>query len=763
MGAYANFILAVLITGFSGIVAQTILLRETLIIFSGNEFSIGIIIGSWIVWEAIGALIGGKISDRIREHGGFLSWLMLLFSVSFPCSVYLTRIAKILTGVSPDMGVGIVETLYYSLIILLPTGFFHGMLFTMACSMYNRITKGASSSIGKVYFYEMLGTIVGGVLVSYILIPTLNSFEIAIGVASLNALICLVMLLFSDVPRRIIAIISGFVVLVSSIVLLAGSGANSIHADSIARQWQGKKVISYENTMYQNIVVARNQDQLTFYTDGIPVMTTPVPDITFVEEFSHISLLSHPNPESILVFGGGAGGVIHEILKHPSVKTVDYVEIDPQFLITVKKFSTPLSHQDLTDNRVIQHYIDGRIFIKKTTRKYDAILLGIPPPLTLQTNRFFTQEFFKNVKAILNNQGVLSLYFAGSTSYYSNELRNMNACMYRTIKSVFPGVFVVPGDINLYIATADNNREDISPLLLSKRMTERDIKTNLISQVHLEYRFQDDRRQWYLSMVDLPAAPFNKDFAPKGLYYNILFNNLLFAPYLKPLFDKIVLLNIYSFAVIFSVIFLIFFGLHKKYQTISLPFAITTTGFSSMVLQLILLFGFQIVFGYVFYEIGILITAFMAGLAIGGILTAAWPSHGRRKLGIFMKIELAIVLLSIIPIFFFRYLEAGIPVDPIFVRIAFLFILLISGLFTGMEFPLANRLYVQQTDYFSFRRDEVGKTVGLLYCVDLLGGWVGGVLGGFLLIPMLGITQACLALAILKAFSFLLLFTFPRK
>ncbi len=90
----------------------------------------------------------------------------------------------------------------------------------------------------------------------------------------------------------------------------------------------------------------------------------------------------------------------------------------------------------------------------------------------------------------------------------------MNACMYRTIKSVFPGVFVVPGDINLYIATADNNREDISPLLLSKRMTERDIKTNLISQVHLEYRFQDDRRQWYLSMVDLPAAPFNKDFAP---------------------------------------------------------------------------------------------------------------------------------------------------------------------------------------------------------------------------------------------------------
>ena len=763
MGDRIRFIFAVLVTGFSGIVAQTILLRETLIIFSGNEFSIGIIIGSWVVWEAIGAFLGGKISDRISEHGSLLSWLMMLFSVSFPGSIYLTRIAKILMGVSPDMGVGIVETLYYSLVILFPTGFFHGILFTVACGMYNRITEGSSSSIGKVYFYEMLGTIVGGILVSYIFIPIFHSFEIAIGIASLNALICLAMLLFSDIARKTLAIITGFAVLVLSIVLLAGSGADRIHFDSIARQWQGKKVISYENTLYQNIVVARNQDQLTFYTDGIPIMTTPVPDVTFVEEFSHIPLLSHPNPESILVLGGGSGGVIHEILKHPNVKIVDYVEIDPQFLITVKKFSTPLSHQDLTDNRVIQHYIDGRIFVKKTTRKYDAILLGIAPPLTLQTNRFFTQEFYKNIRSILKDQGILSFYLTGSPSYYSHELRYMNASIYRTIKSVFSHVFVVPGDVNLYIASLSNHHADISSLLLSKRIVERGIKTNLINQVHLDYRFQEDRRQWYTSLVDIPTAPFNRDFEPKGLYYNILFNNLLFTPYLKSLFNTIVKLNIYTVAAIFGAIFLIFLSLQKKYHTISLPFAITTTGFTSMVLQLILLFGFQIIYGYVFYEIGILITAFMAGLAIGGILTSAWPSHGKRKLGVFMKIELGIILVSILLIFLFRYLEVAIHVEPFFMRITFLVLLFVSGILAGMEFPLANRLYIQQTDYFSFRRDDIGKTVGLLYCVDLLGGWVGGVFGGFLLIPTLGITQACLSLAILKVCSFLLLFTFPRK
>jgi spermidine synthase len=417
----------------------------------------------------------------------------------------------------------------------------------------------------------------------------------------------------------------------------------------------------------------------------------------------------------------------------------------------------------LNDKRLIPHYVDGRIFVKETRRKYDAVLLGIAPPLTLQANRFFTQEFFKNIGKILSDQGIFSLSITGSTSYYSNELKHLNACIYGTIKSVFPHVFVVPGDFNLFIASVASNDAGTAPMLLSRRMTDRGIRTNLINQVHLDYRLQGDRLKWYTSVVDIPRVPANRDFAPKGLYYNILFNNLLFSPSLKPLFDALSAIDIYSVAAFFGVVSLIFLGLQRKYQTISLPFAITTTGFSAMVFQLILLFGFQIVYGFVFYEIGILITAFMAGLAIGGILTATWPRHGRRELGIFLKIEFGIILLAILLLFFFHYLEAGVHGEPVVVRFAFLALLWVSGFLTGMEFPLANRLYRKQTDYFSFRRDDLGKTVGLLYCVDLLGGWVGGVLGGFLLVPILGITQGCLALAVLKACSFLLLLTFPRK
>jgi spermidine synthase len=182
-----------------------------------------------------------------------------------------------------------------------------------------------------------------------------------------------------------------------------------------------------------------------------------------------------------------------------------------------------------------------------------------------------------------------------------------------------------------------------------------------------------------------------------------------------------------------------------------------------MVFELLLLFGFQIVYGYVFHEIGILISAFMAGLAGGAILTASWPRKDRTNLSVFLKTEFAIIVLAFVFFAFIRFLEKGAHPDPSLVRIAFLVLLLASGFLAGMEFPIANRLYSRQVNSFTFSGDSTGKTVGLLYCVDLMGGWVGGVIGGFLIIPTLGIGRVCLVLAMAKATSFLLLLTLPRK
>ena len=81
----------------------------------------------------------------------------------------------------------------------------------------------------------------------------------------------------------------------------------------------GKKlnVIHNENSIYGNITVTKRGEQYTFFTNGIPSITTPVPDIASIEDFVHFPMLFHEKPESILILSGGAGGMIHEILKYP--------------------------------------------------------------------------------------------------------------------------------------------------------------------------------------------------------------------------------------------------------------------------------------------------------------------------------------------------------------------------------------------------------------------------------------------------------------
>ena len=125
------FIILVFAAGFGGIVAQTILLRELLVLFSGNEYSIGIIISAWVISESIGAYTGGKFNKTFNPE--ILTYSVLLFSIIFPICIYLTRIFKSLLDIPPGIGVGMVSILYYSVIILCPIGLVHGFFFTVAC------------------------------------------------------------------------------------------------------------------------------------------------------------------------------------------------------------------------------------------------------------------------------------------------------------------------------------------------------------------------------------------------------------------------------------------------------------------------------------------------------------------------------------------------------------------------------------------------------------------------------------------------------
>ncbi len=742
-------ILVLLIVGFSGIVAQTILLRELLIIFSGNELSIGIIIGSWVIWEAAGAFLGGRRKDNYRNSLNVFLTSMILFSFFFTATIYGIRIAKILVGIPPEMGTGIIPILYTSFFILLPAGLLHGFVFTLMCTIHDQVTGEGPSSVGKVYFYEMLGTVFGGVCVNYLFIPYLQSFQIALSMAVLNGVACLFIALPFFERKRALQITAGLLSVIIPSAMLIGGSANIMHQDAIRRQWQGKNVVYYANTLYQNIVVIKSNGQYTFFSDGIPLITTPVPDIAFVEEFVHLPMLHHNSPERILVLHGGAGGTVNEILKYPTVKRVDYIETDPLLLKALKRFPTDITQKELDNPLVHLHYTDGRIFVKERQAQYDIVLLVLPPPSTLRVNRFFTQEFFDSVKGALKEKGIFAFTMTGSLTYYSKELKNLNSCILNTLSRVFPNVFVIPGDVNLVLASPSADIFHGSPSALYGRIVRYGLKTNLISLPHLTYRLDEDRRNWFMSSVKTRDAQVNRDFAPEGLFLNILYQNILFTPSLKKPLEFLRGIDLPAVSISVAALFFFLFFLTRSYRRFVIPFTIATTGFTAMIFELILLFGFQIFYGYIFYEVGILITTFLGGMAMGAIIMTTRLKNMKDPARTLMFIEAGMILLAVLLLFVFSLLEVSSRYSPALIHLLFIALLFISGVIAGAEFPLANALYLEN--------DTVGRTVGIIYGADLLGGWIGGIAGGFILLPILGLLQGCILIAMLKTASLLLL------
>ncbi|MCK4437022.1 fused MFS/spermidine synthase [bacterium] len=753
-----RLILAILVSGFSGIVAQILLLRELLVTFYGNELSIGIILANWLILEAFGCFFLGKGIEQFRRKTEAFVGLLLLFSFSFPLAIYLTRVLKELIGAVPGEGLGLWPILYSSFLILLPVSLPHGALFTFSCKIYDNLARRKdASSIGKVYIYETLGTIAGGIAFTYLLIPYFHSFQIAFAVASLNFILGMLLLGPFWRHRQIqiakIMYIASAAFLVLYAYLMFSPEADRIHHLSIRQQWRGKEVVHYQNSIYGNIAVIQEHEQYTFFSNSIPIITTPVPDITFVEEFVHLPMLSHSDPQEVLVISGGAGGVINEILKYP-VERVDYVELDPLLLRVVKKFPTPLTQVELTDPRVNIKYTDGRLFIKRTPHKYDLVLVGLSSPSDLQANRLFTMEFFSLVKKTLKEKGILVITSPGSLTYLSEELRNLNACIHRTLKAVYPYVRIIPGDFNLFLASTSKDISLISSTLLSQRLSERKLKVSLLTPAHIEYRLDQRWLGWFLTSLRGAGEKLNQDFLPLGVFYSLAYWNALFSPYMRGLFRWFGQVNFRLFVILLFVFTLAFLSVRFKmarFSNLSVPFAIAATGFAGMIFDLALIFTFQTLCGYVYHRIGLLVTAFMVGVAVGSLVMTSLLERIKRDFASFLKMEIAIILFSaalpMIFLLFHPYLDH--PAAFFLLQIVFLFLSFLSGLLIGAQFPLANKIYLKTSPNLS-------GTAGLLYGADLFGGWIAGILGGVVLFPVLGLVRTCIIVVMLKVCSLIL-------
>ncbi|MFC1645961.1 hypothetical protein ACFL2Y_02150 [Candidatus Omnitrophota bacterium] len=701
------------------------------------------ILGNWIILEAIGSSSTSKLGQKSKRPLLFYCILQCFIALYLPLAIYLIRTVKDFLPLTAGEGVSVIPIFISSLFILAPLSLFDGAQFPFGCRIWKDHTNRPIESTGSVYVFEAIGFIIAGPIFTFLFITRLHSFQIALIISLLNLFsgILLVQKVSKSFLKKLLVVTISTLICINVVALLSNISGN-INNLSLKKQWKGHNLIDSKNSIYGNLAVTKEQEQYTFFSDGIPIITAPVPDIVVTEEFINFGMLSHPNPKDILIIGGGAGGPIAEILKYP-VSHIDYAELDPLLIEMVKKYSSALTQKELSDPRLSVKIIDGARHVKTTDQLYDIVFLNLPAPTTLGLNRFYTKEFFDSTKKVFgDNKGILVLKLPGSLSYLNMELKKMNLSILNTLKGTFPFVKVIPGDFNLYLAS--RNDFNTEPKVFIDRLNRRNIKTLLLTPFHIEYRLHSRWLEWFYStLAESAAVQKNTSFLPMGLFYGLSYWNSLFSPHLSGFFQAIEKINIklLILPIIYFGLFVLVLSLFSsKIKKISIPYCLLTTGMLGMAFDLIIIFIYQSLYGYVYHHIALLITAFMSGLTLGGwSMTRRLSVIKNKRLNLILfEIGLIIFSLAIIPLFIY--------LGKAKLNLSFIFFVIsaISGFLVGSEFPLANSLYQDRNST---------QTAGVLYALDLLGSWIGALIISVVLIPVIGLVQTCIFLAVLKLSS----------
>lgn len=731
--------LSVFILGLTSMVSQILLLRELITIFYGNELAIGIMLASWLFWVSIGSLAGAKLVIS-------LGLTQLLNAFILPISLFaVSCVTKIIPGYAPGEIIGIFAMMGISFLLLAPVCFIFGISWASAC---RTATQGKDSplKIGHIYIYEALGAAAGGFLFNFVLAKWVNPYTSCLILSGLSLVSSLLLFIRPSLKRLAISL------LLADIFLILFNYPYEMEHLSRKLRWKPLEVIASKNSIYGNITVTRLKTQVSLFEQGLHLFTTK--DILTQEEIAHYPLLQHQNPKRVLLIGGGIGGTLTELLKHP-VERVDYCELDP-LIIQLSKANLPTEELiPLNDPRVNVHHIDGRLFVKNGQKNtYDIIIVNLPEPFTAQVNRFYSLEFYREADRILSPGGIISFAITSSENYISPEQADVLASIFKTLRSVFPDVKVFPGDTNYFFGSKNIDTLTDDPSLLLARLKKRGIATQYV-ETYLKFKLSSDRLTYLTTAIkEAKDAKINRDFAPIGYFYDMVLWSAHFSTKAQNVFKALYRINILWLliplvmcAIVFSFIIII-----KKEKARELPvhISILTTGTSEVVFQLVVILAFQVLYGYVYYKLGLIFASFMAGLVLGSVWINKKMACLKDDYSFYLKSQGAIVLYPLLlPVIFFILGFIGHRISVVGIAdVIFTLLPAVAGFIGGLQFPLANKLCISKAPV---------KTAAILYGLDLLGSCAGALFASSVLLPILGTTQTCVILSLINLVVFWLL------
>jgi spermidine synthase len=712
-----RIISVVFLSGLLSVAGQSLLVRELLTVFQGNELTIGLMLSIWLAGGTTGSIWARSLSRAggIHKTRQALQAMLAMWGPVLLGEFLFIRFFRVILGVLPGQVISVPGIIIGSLGGLFLTAGMTGMMYVFSVKWLE--SEGMDRSGGKAYFWESLGCLSGGIMFTMALFLNLRP-----GLVLPGSMVFTILALISITERRFAGAVLGISATLVTIFLNPLSSA--LEKYSLKGLYPRMEVREMVNSPYQQLAVIQRQGQLTLFAGGAPVSTLPDDDIQASEEFAGMGMLFHASPRRILMVGG-AGRFIGQVLDR-GAERVDYVETDPQLADLALRYQLPGSQPNSADKRLNVYSRDGKVFLKSVKERYDIIFIAAPEPYTIGLNRFYTQEFFELCRDHLLPDGVLVARLPGTAVSLEPGAVELNRIIWWTAAAVFGKTRILPGETNLLVAGMNEKLDDDAWLLTN--YSQNLSGSCFLSGGYIEYRLTNGSERILLARLKEKPARVNRDTDPVAMAAALRIWYKMISPFMAKLYD----LSVKIFWVVAGILILWFFSGKAGPAGTSLG-----SGIAGMSLQVMAILSLQAASGNIYYWIAMLTALYMAGLALGSWLGTQGTEEqidgkmlaSEAVIFVWLLIWMLLLRANIISTGLSFLLSAG------------------SGLLIGLQYP-----WLVASLRLRTRGDET-RSAGSIYATDMLGGMIGALTVGAIIIPLEGLTRAMTLVMAVKFIS----------
>jgi spermidine synthase len=255
------------------------------------------------------------------------------------------------------------------------------------------------------------------------------------------------------------------------------------------------KILHWERTENQEIIILETLHFGKILLIDRIIQLAERDEFLYHESLVHPAMVTHPNPERVLILGGGDGMALREALKHPSVERAVVVDFDER-VIEISKRYFPGAEEAFQDPRSEIAIVDGVRYVEDAP-DFQVVILDVTDEEDPHSKNFYTKEFLYRISQMIGSNGVFTAQ-AGTSAFISRDVYVNHIGMLRGIfEHVNPYSVHIPSfgvSWGFSLSSQKYDMKDHSPEEVDVILSSRGVKT----------KFYDGALHYYLARMRHP-------------------------------------------------------------------------------------------------------------------------------------------------------------------------------------------------------------------------------------------------------------------